>query len=256
MKPQLSKTEKIKLLIFALIIFLFAVLFTVWAFKTLKGRPKAAPDAEPAVVAENATSKPAEEEPETRSATDCPERYIPTVCFDFTEYDNAPEFTEPLKTLSAGDGFVYRESYYDALTERRERIPMTEEWQRYLYEVSAKYGIPAELTLAVTGMETCFDVHIGSRFDQHGNEYYGAGMVSVDCAEEHLARLGITLCTPEGGLEAVAYILREKLDEFPGDIHKALIAYNCGSYGAQTLFDKGITETDYSKRVLQIMEGF
>lgn len=244
----------------ALAVFLFAcaILFVVAVFCGFRGCSKQEPPKTNINETPSAKTESAKAEIQTPEKREYPDRYVPANPKDLTEADGAEEYApeEPKTVLSANTGFVYRESYYDALTERRERIPMTEEWQRYLYEVSAKYGVPAELTLAVTGMETCFDVHIGSRFDQHGNEYYGAGMVCVDCAEEHLARLGITLCTPEGGLEAVAYILREKLDEFPNDIHKALIAYNCGSYGAQTLFDNGITETNYSKRVLQIMEGF
>lgn len=172
-------------------------------------------------------------------------------------YQREQEEQAPRFVMSADDGgFVYRETYFDKRTGRNERIRMPYEWQLYAYECAQRHNVSFDLVLAVMGMESGFDVFIGSRFDRYGNEYYGPGMVSVDCAEEHLGRLGITLCTVEGGIEAVAIILADKLDEFPDDVHKALIAYNCGSYGAQTLFDKGITETNYSKRVLQIMEGF
>ena len=240
-------------LILAFCLFVLAVFFALTVLGGLRGCSKAAS------VTINASKT---EEPPKAAAisvpiqTACPERYLPTNTKDETEADGAEDCVpeEPKTVLSASPGFTYYETYYDARSQRNERISMPEDLQRLFYDYCQKYGVEYELCLAVTGMETGFNAFIGSLTDENGLTYYGAGMVCVNCTEEHLAKRGITLKTPEGGLEAVALILRDKLNEY-GDVHKALIAYNCGSGGADYLISQGIEETAYSKRVMEIYNG-
>lgn len=158
-------------------------------------------------------------------------------------------------TYEFSENFFHYDKYYEVRTSRFETVPMPLEWQQFTFICCQKWEVPYELILAVMGMESSFDVFIGERSDKYGNRYYGPGMVHIDYSIVNLQKYGIELCTYEGGVEAVAFIMREKLLEFNNDYSKALIAYNMGSYGAQGLFNKGITATDYSKRVLELLDG-
>lgn len=171
-------------------------------------------------------------------------------------YEREQEEQAPRFVMSADNGgFVYRETYFDKRTGRNERIQMPYEWQFYAYECAQRHNVSFDLVLAVMGMESSFDVFIGSRFDKNGNEYYGPGMVSVRHTEEYLAGKGVNLCTVEGGIEAVAIILADKLDEYGGNVTNALLAYNCGSAGANAKISKGVTSTPYTDRVFEILQG-
>ena len=181
----------------------------------------------------------------------------------FTSESNPPESEPPQVIIRIPMGFEYEfsdeffhyDKYYEIRTSRFEYVPMSLEWQQFVFTCCKKWDVPYELILAVMGMESSFDIFIGERSDEYGNTYYGPGMVHIKYNEEPLRKLGIELCTYEGGAEAVAYIMREKLQEFENDYSKALIAYNTGSYGALQLFEKGILTTGYSKRVLELLDG-
>lgn len=163
----------------------------------------------------------------------------------------------PLSIVEVNEQFTHYKEYYDYKYECYIAIPMSETWQKFTYNCCLKYNIPYELALAIMGTESGFNVFIGKLYggEKDPHYYYGPGMVSVDAAENGLRKVGIELCTYEGGIEAVCYILKEKLEEFDWDFHKALMAYNAGSGGAEYWIKQGITETAYSNRVLEIMRG-
>ncbi len=41
-----------------------------------------------------------------------------------------------------------------------------------------------------------------------------------------------------------------------GDFNKALMAYNMGDYGAQKAWENGVTDTDYSTSILNLMQKY
>lgn len=149
------------------------------------------------------------------------------------------------------DGFIYYEYYYDPRTQKYEQIALSKEWQEYTYQMCVKYEVPYEIVLALMGTETGWDVNIGV---SDNKLYYGIGMVHIEYNEEYLKKYDINLCTPRGGIEAVCFIISQKLNIF-NDIDKAMIAYNHGNGGAQKLFSQGIYSTAYTRRVHEIANG-
>ena len=76
-------------------------------------------------------------------------------------------------------------------------------------------------------------------------------MISIEYTYDYLKKKGINLYTTHGAIEAVCVVFRDKLNDFDNNITKALIAYNCGAYGAQKLFNQGKLSTFYSERVFR-----
>ena len=149
------------------------------------------------------------------------------------------------------EGFIYYEYYYDPRSKQYERIKLSQEWQEYTYEMCLKYNVPYEIILGLMGAETGWDVGIGV---SDNGIYYGIGMVNIEYNREYLRKYGIELCSPAGGVEAVCFIMSQKLNTFE-DIDKALIAYNRGDGGARRLFRKGIYSTRYDRRIHEITNG-
>lgn len=146
--------------------------------------------------------------------------------------------------------FVYIEKYFDPRDERCFDMPMSEEHQRYVYELCLQYDVPYTFAMAIMGAETGWDVYIGER-----NGYYGVGMVSIKLAKDKLAKHGIDLMTVNGGIEGAIFIMFEKLESFE-DEEMAAMAYNIGTRGAiNNYFNKGIYSTSYSRRVIELKQA-
>lgn len=60
--------------------------------------------------------------------------------------------------------------------------------------------------------------------------------------------LGIEPTQYEGNVVAGVFMLGELLNKY-GDTHKALMAYNCGEYGASCLWEQGYITSSYSRKV-------
>lgn len=147
-------------------------------------------------------------------------------------------------------GFVGINEYIDPRNSRTFNMPMSLEYQKYVYELCEQYNISYTFVMAIMGAETGWDVHIGQRGD-----YYGVGMVSITYAKDKLAENGIDLLTVDGSVEAVVFIVSEKLKRFQ-DEEMAAMAYNIGTYGAiDNYFDKGIYSTAYSRRVIELKQA-
>lgn len=169
------------------------------------------------------------------------------------DYENSTDVSEDVQPPVAepSEGFIYYEYYYDPRSQKYERIKFSREWQEYTYEMCLKYNVPYEIIMGLMGAETGWDVNIGV---SDNDLYYGIGMVHIEYNKEYLKKYGIDLCTPAGGVEAVCFIMSQKLNTF-GDIDKALIAYNRGDGGARRLFRKEIYSTRYNRRIHEIANG-
>lgn len=149
--------------------------------------------------------------------------------------------------------FVYYSTYFDENTNRIEKIKMDEEWQYLLYTYCVKHNVNYEWVLALTGAESSFNPFIGK---SKNGKYYGAGMINIKYMKDYLKKeYGVNLLTPEGGLEGICILLREHLDSFGDDYHKASMAYNFGAGYAKKLIKQGITSSRYSRRIESIMNN-
>lgn len=119
------------------------------------------------------------------------------------------------------------------------------ELQEFTYYLCEAYYIDFEFAMGLMYTESSFRTDVVS-----GTSDYGLMQINKCNHAELTKALGITDFTePYQNIRAGLYILRrlfEKYDE------PALVcmAYNMGEYGASTLWDKGVYETTYSKKVL------
>lgn len=71
--------------------------------------------------------------------------------------------------------------------------------------------------------------------------------------EEIIAKLGITdFLDEKQNIEAGIYMLTQIVSKYD-ELNQILMVYNNGEAGAKALWDKGIYETEYSRRVIEKM---
>ncbi len=125
-------------------------------------------------------------------------------------------------------------------------IPLSRELQNVMYAACSDYGVPYELALAVCEAESTF------KTDADNGTCWGLMQIHP-VNYEWLRDIGIEPTTYEGNIQAGVYILGQHLMEY-GDTHKALMAYNCGEYGAARLWKDGYTTSNYSRNVVEKSE--
>ena len=158
---------------------------------------------------------------------------------------------EPVLKALSEDGFFYYTNYYKG--EKLYSMPMTEKWQKIVYEYCDKYDLDYETVLAIGGVETSFDVYRGTVVSKYnGSTYFGLGMVNKYYYEK---RTCTTLATERDGINALCDTLQRKLNEFDEDYIHALMAYNGGSAWARGKINQGIHTSSYVSKVLTIKEG-
>ncbi len=121
------------------------------------------------------------------------------------------------------------------------------ELQEIMMDCCEEYGVPYALALAIAEVETHFDPDAVS-----GTGDYGLMQIN-EINHEALLEIGIDPLTYEGNIHAGVYIIAGHLDRY-GDPELALMAYNCGPTGARRLWDQGIYETEYSRKVMTAYE--
>ena len=121
-----------------------------------------------------------------------------------------------------------------------DEIPLSQGWQAYTQDTCRRYGVDYSLMLGLMETESSF------RFDADSGWAVGICQIGY-INEEWLAEEGIDIYSKMGNIEAGCMILSDFLSRH--SVSEALVCYNCGEYGAQELFDDGITETEYSRTV-------
>ena len=134
------------------------------------------------------------------------------------------------------------------------KINLSYEQQVIAYNLCLKYEVPYELMLGLWEKESCLNINIGSKQNKYsGRWYYGIGMVDIKyCSLNLKQQYGVNLCTPYGGLEGSIIIVKEKLNTYQNDWHKALMAYNQGNHSAERAWKKGNLTSSYSEHVIFI----
>lgn len=127
---------------------------------------------------------------------------------------------------------------------------LDEKYQDYIYDMCEKYGIEGyeQLVLAMLYKESSFR---SDAISKSGRDF---GMAQINIGNHDWLReeLGITdFLDPYQSIECGVFMLANALDTNDGSITKALVAYNAG----QSKVNQGITETEYSNRVLEIIGG-
>lgn len=134
-------------------------------------------------------------------------------------------------------------TYYD--------VPLTEDLQDIIIDISEKRGVDPALVLAVIEKES------GYNPDASGDNGRSQGLMQIwrSFHEKRMEKLGaVNLYDPRDNVIVGIDILAEKLDKYE-DVEKALIAYNAGDAGAKKhYFSKGIYSSSYSRAVLKIAE--
>lgn len=123
---------------------------------------------------------------------------------------------------------------------------LPEELQEFTFYLSKGYYIDFSFVLALMECESSFRADVIS-----GTNDYGLLQINK-CNHEWLSeQLGITDFTdPYQNIRAGLYILRKLFEKYDTP-EKVLMAYNMGEYGASQLWERGVYETAYSKKVLE-----
>lgn len=134
-------------------------------------------------------------------------------------------------------------TYYD--------VPLTEDLQDIIIDISEKRGVDPALVIAVIEKES------GYKPDTSGDNGRSQGLMQIwrSFHEQRMEKLGaVNLYDPRDNVIVGIDILAEKLDKYE-DVEKALIAYNAGDAGAKKhYFSKGVYSNGYSRAVLKIAE--
>ena len=128
-------------------------------------------------------------------------------------------------------------TYYD--------VALSEELQDHLFNECAAYGVEPRLALAVMQTESGFREHLISSTNDYGlmqinksNHSWLADEIGV-----------VNFLDPYQNITAGVYMLSRYTDRY--DMTKTLMCYNMGEGGASKAWRKGITETKYSKKVIE-----
>ena len=127
-------------------------------------------------------------------------------------------------------------------------VPLDMELQDYIREECIDAELDMELVLAIMKVESNFNPKVISCTDD-----FGLMQVNKVNFEEVERKFGLTnMLDPYQGAKAGIFLL-SKL-KWSESEHQMLMAYNIGVAGAQKLWEQGIYETDYSKKVLKAKE--
>lgn len=166
------------------------------------------------------------------------ERYKPQPVVEETEIVTTviPEETNsPIEPIE--------QVYYDC--------PLDNDLQDYIREVCEVNNIPMSLVLAIISAESSFRPNVISKT----NDY---GLMQINVANHGWLsdEYGVTdFLDPYLNVFCGIQIYKKHYEKY-GDVNKALMAYNLGATGAKRLWNEGIYETDYTQKILKIMEEY
>ena len=175
------------------------------------------------------------------SLPDAPPPTVPNIP-EPTEPTPEEHTPEPLTTFAPFQSYLYNDM--------RLRMPLSASLQEHTYRMSLKYDVPYRAIMGLMGVEAGWNANIGTKTNGNAT-YVGLGMMRDIYHADKFAKQGIDIYTPEGNIEAICILIRQKLDAFDGNLHHALMAYNLGEGGARAKIKAGINETGYSRKVLQ-----
>ena len=128
---------------------------------------------------------------------------------------------------------------------RRYDIPLSAELQDFTFDTAKEFGVNFELVLAIMWVESDFRADVISNTGD-----YGLMQINRINHERLRHTLGITdfLC-PSQNILAGVYMLAE-INQKHKYLYQILMVYNAGATGAQNMWERGITETAYTRHVM------
>ena len=130
-------------------------------------------------------------------------------------------------------------------------IDLDEDLQEFIYCLSYGYNIDYAFVMGVMQLESQFDPTAISSTNDYG--LMQINKVNHGWLKEHLGIKDIL--DPYQNIRSGLYILRNLFEKYE-EPELVLMAYNMGETGASRLWDKGIYETNYSKKVLENAQVF
>ncbi len=127
---------------------------------------------------------------------------------------------------------------------------LSEDIQKYIYEVCKEKNVPFELVIAIIERES------GYKTAAVGDDGKSIGymQINVEANRELLSELGLSDMTdPRQNIKAGVYIISRLIDKY--GVRDALSAYNYGESGARrNLWNRGIYMYDYNKSIMKRMD--
>lgn len=131
--------------------------------------------------------------------------------------------------------------YYD--------ISLSEELQDELFKLCDEYDIDEKLMLSVMFVESSYRTDVISKTNDYGlmqinkinHEWLGELLNIEDFLD------------PIQNMRAGVYLFSQYMVATDENIHKSAMMYKSGEYGAKRLFNKGVCESAYSRKVVKVM---
>ncbi len=130
-------------------------------------------------------------------------------------------------------------------------VPLSDSLQRYIYEICADENVPVTLVMAMIEHESGFDPEAVSPTDDYGLMQINA--VNHEWLKEEYRCAD--MMNPYQNVFCGISIISSYIDKY-GELDKALMAYNMGSYGAQKAWKNGVTSIAYSEEILSLMREY
>lgn len=163
--------------------------------------------------------------------------FAPTKTVTVSEIVEVPVYKSDMR-IDTADVFLYD-------------IPLSDSLQRYIYEICADEGVPVTLAMAMIEHESRFNSEIVSATDDYG--LMQINQVNHEWLEEKYRTTD--MLNPYQNVFCGISIIGKYIEKYK-DFDKALMAYNMGDYGAQKAWENGITSTDYSEKILSLMDKY
>lgn len=124
-------------------------------------------------------------------------------------------------------------------------IPLSESLQFYTYYLCKQNGLSYELVLAIMDEESDYREKVISATNDYGIMQINAGNHSWLSEALNID----DFLDAEQNIKASIYILSDLSAKYD-DVHKILMAYNMGEYGASKKWEQGILTSKYSRQVV------
>jgi len=131
-------------------------------------------------------------------------------------------------------------------------VPLSENLQRYIYEVCADEEVPVALVLAMIEHESGFNPEVISATDDCG--LMQINEVNYEWLEEDFRCADMT--NPYQNVFCGIKIIGQYLEQYEGDYTKALMAYNMGNYGAKKAWANGVDSTRYTTSIMSLFQEY
>jgi len=142
------------------------------------------------------------------------------------------------------------EAYAERLEFVQLDIALSEEIQKFIWDLCEENNIAFELVIALIEVESTFR----SRLVSHSN--YGLMQINIVNHRRLKSELGITnFLDPKQNITAGVFMLTELFERYT-DTSMVLMAYNHGDAGAKRLWDRKIYETKYTRKVFAAQDKY